>query len=220
MEELENIINYKFKNVGLLKQAMTHGSYVSDLHQNYERLEFLGDRVLGLCVSNMLYKIFSEEEEGKLSQRYVGLVCKETVSAVALSMNMDKFVVVANEEIRTNENVMCDICEAVIGAIFTDGGYDEAVKFVNTHWLGLVDRNIEPPKDAKTRLQELAHLKSLGNPVYKLISREGSEHEPLFHMAVHLSNLHPQRGNGRNKKLAEQEAAMKMIEEIGAKYGK
>ncbi|MFV0626510.1 MAG: ribonuclease III [Alphaproteobacteria bacterium] len=220
MEELENILNYTFKDSGLLKQAVTHGSYVSDLHQNYERLEFLGDRVLGLTVSNLLYKLFPEEEEGSLSQRYVGLVCKETVSSVALSLNVDKYIYVANEEIRTNENVMCDICEAIIGAIFIDGGYNEAVKFIHAHWTSLVDKNIEPPKDAKTKLQELAHAKSLGSPIYKLVKREGSEHEPVFHMSVSLSNLTSQMGIGRNKKLAEQEAATKMIKEIGAKHGK
>ncbi|MDD4556914.1 MAG: ribonuclease III [Alphaproteobacteria bacterium] len=220
MDKLQKIIDYQFKDDSLLQQATTHGSYVADLHKNYERLEFLGDRVLGLCVSKMLYKLFPEEEEGKLSQRYVGLVCKETVSAVALELGFDKYIVVANEEIRTNENVMCDVCEAIIGAIFIDGGYDEAVKFVRAHWRGLIDRNIEPPKDAKTTLQETAHLKSLGNPVYALVSREGSEHEPIFHMSVRLSNLPVQTGSGKNKKLAEQEAAAKMLSVIGGKHGK
>ena len=219
LEELEKILGYQFKNPGLLKQALTHSSYSSKLTENYERLEFLGDRVLGLAIARLLYKFFPNEPEGSLSQRHTGLVNKDRVSEVALSLHLDKFVIVANEEIRDNENVMCDVCEAVIGAIFIDGGCECAILFVNNHWKELIDRNMAPPKDSKTCLQEVAHEKNLGSPQYRVISREGSEHEPIFHMEVILAGGLSEKGSGRNKKLAEQEAATKMLKRLGIDNG-
>lgn len=218
--DLENRIGYVFKNKKLLLQAMTHSSYSSKSNDNYERLEFLGDRVLGVCIAKMLYEVFQNEVEGSLSQRYMGLVCQETVSMVSLSLGLNKDIVVANEELRDNDSVLCDICEAIIGAIFLDGGYDDANSFVKKNWEELIEKNTQPPKDAKTTLQEFAHTKSLGNPLYKLVSREGSEHEPIFYMSVSFNGVQAQEGIGKNKKLAEQEAAEKMLKALGATYGK
>lgn len=217
MQNLEKILGYSFKNKALLKQATTHSSYSSKLSDNYERLEFLGDRVLGVAIASLLYRMFPDEPEGSLSQRHTGLVCKETVSEVALSIGLDRFIIVANEEIRENENVLCDVCEAVIGAIFVDGGCDVAVNFVNSHWKELIDKNVAPPKDAKTTLQEIAHIKGLGSPVYRLLRREGSEHEPIFYMSVSLKGVPDCEGEGKNKKLAEQCAACRMLEFLGEK---
>ena len=214
IEELEKILNYKYKNPALLKQALTHSSFASDVEKNYERLEFLGDRVLGLSIASLLYNIFPHEPEGSLSQRHTGLVCKETVAMVAKTLQLDKYMIVANEEIRDNENVLCDVCEAVIGSIFIDGDCVEAIKFVNQHWRELIDKNVAPPKDAKTALQEVAHAKGRGVPVYRLEGREGSEHEPIFYMSVSLKGVAPEVGEGRNKKLAEQEAAAKMLKKL------
>lgn len=214
IEELEKILNYKYKNPALLKQALTHSSFASDVEKNYERLEFLGDRVLGLSIASLLYNIFPHEPEGSLSQRHTGLVCKETVAMVAKTLQLDKYMIVANEEIRDNENVLCDVCEAVIGSIFIDGDCVEAIKFVNQHWRELIDKNVAPPKDAKTALQEVTHAKGRGVPVYKLEGREGSEHEPIFYMSVSLKGVAPEVGEGRNKKLAEQEAAAKMLKKL------
>lgn len=216
LEELQQILKYRFKNIHLLHQALTHSSCSSDNARNYERLEFLGDRVLGLSIAALLYRIFPDEPEGSLSQRFVGLVCKETVAQMAVNLHLDRFINVANEEIRENENVLCDVCEAVIGAIFIDGGQDEAIGFVDTHWKELIDKNVAPPKDAKTALQEAAHVKGLGMPQYIVESRDGSEHEPVFHISVRLKGIEPQIGSGRNKKLAQQEAAAKMLERIGS----
>lgn len=214
-QELEEILGYSFKNRALLKQALMHSSYTSKISENYERLEFLGDRVLGLAIASLLYKIFPNEPEGSLSQRHTGLVNKDRVSEVALSLQLQKFVIVANEEIRENENVMCDVCEAVIGAIFMDGGCEGAVNFVNSHWKELIDKNVAPPKDSKTCLQELAHELSLGTPLYRVTGREGSEHEPIFHIEVSFSDGKAAQGQGRNKKLAEQEAATRMLKKLG-----
>ena len=214
LQKLEKILGYEFKNKQLLRQALTHSSYSSRLSENYERLEFLGDRVLGLSIASLLYNIFPHEPEGSLSQRHTGLVCKETVAMVAKTLQLDKYMIVANEEIRDNENVLCDVCEAVIGSIFIDGDCVEAIKFVNQHWRELIDKNVAPPKDAKTALQEVAHAKGRGVPVYRLEGREGSEHEPIFYMSVSLKGVAPEVGEGRNKKLAEQEAAAKMLKKL------
>ncbi len=215
MEELEQILKHHFKDKQLLKKALTHSSVSSNVKNNYERLEFLGDRVLGLSIASLLYRLFPADPEGNLSRRFTGLVCKETVAQMARTLRLGEFMTVADEEIRSNENVLCDVCEAVIGAIYIDGGVEDAIKFVDTHWRELIDRNVAPPKDAKTMLQEVAHVKGLGMPVYRVVSREGSEHEPVFHIAVAFDGVAEEIGCGHNKKLAEFDAASKMLEKIG-----
>jgi len=211
LEPLENILGYHFKNKQLLQQALTHSSVTSHIGSNYERLEFLGDRVLGVAVANALYTTFPNEPEGSLSPRHTHLVCKETVAQMAKQLGLDKYMRIATEDIRDNENVLCDVCEAVIGAIFMDADCQTALDFVQKHWQPLLHKDMTPPKDFKTRLQEIAHAKGFSTPVYEQISRSGSEHEPVFVMAVRVDNLAPQTGSGHNKKLAEQAAAAKMI---------
>lgn len=218
MSKLEKIIEYQFSDKALLVRALTHSSHSTNYFENYERLEFLGDRVLGLCIASMMYDIFPSEHEGGLSQRYVGLVNKDAVAKVALNIGLEKHIIANGIDVQHNENILCDIAEALIGAIFIDGGYAEAFKFVNKHWLELVHKNTSPPKDAKTTLQEIAHAKALGVPTYSLIKREGSEHEPIFHMSVSFPKVEAQIGVGKNKKNAEQEAAVKMLEFIGYEY--
>ena len=213
-ENLENIIKYHFKNQSLLRQALTHSSHSIKIGENYERLEFLGDRVLGLSIAALLYRAFPDEPEGSLSPRFVRLVCRETVADMARRLQLDKYMIVGAEEIRHNEHILCDVCEALIGAIFIDSDCETAVEFVNKQWKEIIDKNIAPPKDAKTKLQEVASAKNLGLPQYKVESREGSEHEPIFHVSVRLNRGEPTFGHGRNKKLAEQEAASLMLERI------
>lgn len=216
VDELEKILKHKFTNRSLLVKALTHGSINSHVDGNYERLEFLGDRVLGLAIASLLYKLFPNEPEGNLSQRFTGLVCKETVAQMGRTLRLNDFMNVGSEEIRNNENVLCDICEAVIGAIYIDGGVEDAINFVNNHWRELIDRNVAPPKDAKTTLQEEAHVKGYGVPVYKMVGRKGSEHEPLFFISVSLKGIDDVVGEGRSKKLAEFDAATKMLEKINS----
>lgn len=212
MDSLQQILKYKFKDEGLLRRAITHGSINSEATSNYERLEFLGDRVLGVAVASLLYKFFPKEPEGNLSQRFVGLVCKETVSEVALTLKLDEFMRVISDDLRKNENVLCDVAEAVIGAIYIDAGVDAAIEFVNNHWRELIDKNVAPPKDSKTKLQEFSHSLGLGTPQYKVVSRMGSEHEPVFEVEVCLDNKKRAIGRGKSKKLAEFDAARAMLE--------
>lgn len=212
MKRLQQTLKYRFRDEALLHKAVTHGSIDPDVDANYERLEFLGDRVLGVAVASLLYRLFPDEPEGNLSQRFVGLVCKETVAEVAKTLQLDKFMRVANEDLRRNENVLCDVCEAVIGAIYIDAGVDAAIEFVNNHWRELIDRNVEPPKDSKTKLQELTHHLKLGTPMYQVVSRSGSEHRPVFEMEVVIGDGRKASGTGTSKKLAEFAAASAMLE--------
>ena len=214
MKDLEQVLKYKFKNPNLLKTALTHSSASSHVEKNYERLEFLGDRVLGVSVASLLYKIFPDEPEGNLSQRFTALVCQETVAEVARTLDLGRFMIVVGEEIRENESVLCDVCEAVIGAIYIDAGVEAAINFVNHHWGDLIDKRVAPPKDAKTTLQEIAHVKGFGAPHYEIINRQGPEHAPIFTVRLKLENGPEVTGKGHNKKLAEFAAAAKMLEQI------
>ena len=212
MDHIENVLKYHFRDRSLLQKALVHSSVDPKVDANYERLEFLGDRVLGVAVASLLYKIFPMEPEGNLSQRFVGLVCKETVAQVALELKLNEFMKVMTSDLRKNENVLCDVCEAVIGAIYIDAGVDAAIEFVNHHWRDLIDKNVSPPKDSKTKLQELSHHLGLGTPQYKVIARSGSEHEPVFEVEVTLEDGKCAKGVGKSKKLAEFEASSALLE--------
>ncbi len=175
--------------------------------------------MLGVSVAEMVYKVFPDEPEGNLSQRFMALVCKETVAEMALKLGLDRYIMAESIDVRHNDNVLCDVCEAVIGALYLDGGCETAIHFVQQHWRPLVDTHTRPPKDAKTQLQEAAHEKGLSAPRYVEISREGAEHNPVFHMQVEIDGIEPQSGSGRNKKMAEQNAAEKMLALLGVEHG-
>ena len=211
----ENLINYVFKDKKLLDQAMTHSSCTTDIHKNYERLEFLGDRILGVGVAKMLYEKFPDEPEGSLSQRHVALVCKEAVSEVVKNLGLDKYIIIANEDAKDSVNVLCDVGEAIIAAICVDSNIENAIKFVQDNWEGLLEKYKNPPKDAKTTLQEVSWKKKLGNPTYEIIAKTGSEHLPVFTVEVKLAKEHKAQGKGTNKKLAEQAAAKEMLAKLG-----
>lgn len=219
MDKLEQILGYSFKNKHLLEQAITHTSITGDLAQNYERLEFLGDRVLGISVAWLLYKMFPTEPEGSLSQRFMALVCKETVAEIVLYMGIDKYIRAEGIDIQHNDNVLCDVGEAIIGAIFLDAGSKVAIEFVQKHWSGLINTHTRPPKDAKTSLQEFAHGKGWQTPTYTELKREGSEHNPQFFMKVSIDGHGEAVGQGHNKKIAEQYAAKKLLRELEEQYG-
>ncbi|MBQ9235039.1 MAG: ribonuclease III [Alphaproteobacteria bacterium] len=213
-KKLQDLLNYQFNTPELLQRAITHSSMKQKVDANYERLEFLGDRVLGMAVAFMLYNIFTNEPEGGLSQRFVHLVCKETVAKVALDVQLDKFMKVISDDLRHSENVLCDVMEAVIGAIYIDGGQEKALEFVSAHWRDLINRDITPPKDAKTTLQEFAHHHKLPPPDYEVISRNGSEHEPIFTVKVNIGSNLQASGSGKSKKLAEFAAAQALLERL------
>ncbi|MBR5154177.1 MAG: ribonuclease III [Alphaproteobacteria bacterium] len=217
MQDLEQKIGYVFKNKAILRQALTHSSITQDIHSNYERLEFLGDRILGLTIAEMLYNMFPNEPEGGIARRLALLVSKETVSSVVINLGIPPLIRVQMEEIRESLNVLCDIGEALIAAIYLDSkDLNTARAFIKNNFCQYIDLKSRPHKDYKTHLQEEAHLQGCTTPIYNLIQKTGSEHEPHFLVEVEIG-LKKASGEGKSKKQAEQNAAQKMLEMLGIK---
>jgi ribonuclease-3 len=220
---IEARIGHKFAARALLAAAFTHVSALKKTKlkrsDSYQRLEFLGDHVLGLIVSDMLYRAFPHADEGELSKRLADLVRKESCADVAKSLGLVDDIklgsVGAGEGARLRQSVLGDICEAVIGAIFLDGGYSAAVQFVERNWTERMHVPRRPLRDPKTQLQEWAQGKGLPAPVYREIERTGPHHDPQFRVAVDLPGLEPAEGVGGSKRAAEKEAASVMIAREG-----
>jgi ribonuclease-3 len=202
-----------FTHVSALKPATRHRA------DSYQRLEFLGDHVLGLIVSDMLYRAFPRADEGELSKRLADLVRKESCADVAKSLGLLDDIklgmVKAVEGARLRKSVLGDVCEAVIGAIFLDGGYSAAAQFVEHNWTERMRKLRRPLRDPKTVLQEWAQSRGLPTPVYREIERTGPHHDPQFRVAVDLPGLAPAEGLGGNKRAAEKAAASVMIAREG-----
>ena len=218
MDNIENNIGYTFRDKKWLKQALTHSSFSTDVHCNYERLEFLGDRLLGLIIAEILCLTFKDEAEGSLAQRFAYLVSKDRVAEVVTKLAINKHIIVNRADVRESVNVLCDVGEAIIAAIYMDSGNIEDVKkFVYRNWKDMLDGSSKPKRDFKTVLQEEIHPLGYDAPQYNLISKSGSEHEPLFFVEVNIGKGKVARGEGRNKKQAEQQAAQRMLEMLGIK---
>jgi ribonuclease III len=223
---IEARIGHKFADPSLLTAAITHVSALKSSHkrgESYQRLEFLGDHVLGLIVSDMLYRAFPNADEGELSKRLADLVRKESCAEVARSLGLLDDIklgaVGAGAGARLRKSVLGDICEAVIGAVFLDGGYAAAAEFVTRNWTERMQRPRRPLRDPKTVLQEWAQGKGLPTPVYREVERTGPHHDPQFRVAVDLPGLAPAEGIGGSKRAAEKVAASVMIEREGVGGG-
>jgi ribonuclease-3 len=222
---IEARIGHKFADSALLATAFTHVSALKKSTRkrsdSYQRLEFLGDHVLGLIVSDMLYRAFPNADEGELSKRLADLVRKESCADVAKSLGLFDDIklgaVGAGAGARLRKSVLGDICEAVIGAVFLDGGYAAAAQFVERNWTERMRKPRRPLRDPKTVLQEWAQSKGMPTPVYREIERTGPHHDPQFRVAVELPGLAPAEGLGGNKRAAEKVAASAMIEREGVK---
>ena len=218
---LADILQYRFRDNDLLVQALTHASAVSDgSHETYQRLEFLGDRVLGLVIADILFEIFSEADEGELSRRLAALVRRETCADVAREIGLGRHIWLGEGEAQTGgrrkDAILGDVCEAVIGAIYLDGGMEAVRDFIARNWASRL-RDVSPRlKDAKTSLQEWAHAQGLGQPVYRMLERTGPDHAPLFRISVSLSGLDPAEATGTSKRFAEQAAAEAVLVREGA----
>lgn len=215
MEKLQAILKYRFNNPKLLQQALTHSSMTGNERYNYERLEFLGDRVLGMTMAHLLYNMFPNDKEGVLAQRHVQLVRAETVAAVVKKLHIDDYIIAKERDTIQSVNVLCDVGEAVIGAIYIDSNIEEAIRFVEENWMDMIDMANGSEKDAKTQLQEKFHSLKLPSPVYETVAKEGTEHEPIFTVKVTMNDGKSALGQGKNKKAAEQNAAVKLLELIG-----
>jgi ribonuclease III len=219
-------IGHKFTDPALLVTAMTHVSALKPTRkrgESYQRLEFLGDHVLGLIVSDMLYRGFPNADEGEMSKRLADLVRKESCADVAKSLGLADDIklgaVGAGAGARLRKSVLGDICEAVIGAVFLDGGYAAAKEFVERNWTERMRKPRQPLRDPKTVLQEWAQGKGLPTPVYREVERTGPHHDPQFRVAVDLPGLAPAEGVGGSKRAAEKVAASVMIEREGVAGG-
>jgi len=210
-------IGYRFTDESLLDRALTHISALSNKSRsgNYQRLEFLGDRVLGLVISEMLFEAFPKADEGELSKRLADLVRKETCAQVARAMELGSAIKLGASEAkaggRRRAAILADVCESVIGAVFLDGGYGAAAAVVRRSWESLMLASAGPPRDAKTALQEWAQARGLPTPTYREVERTGPHHDPEFRVQVELPDLAPAEGLGRSKRAAEQAAAAAML---------
>jgi ribonuclease III len=223
---IEARIGHSFADPSLLSAAITHVSALKASHkrgESYQRLEFLGDHVLGLIVSDMLYRAFPGADEGELSKRLADLVRKESCAEVARSLGLLDDIklgaVGAGASARLRKSVLGDICEAVIGAVYLDGGYPAASEFVTRNWTERMQKPRRPLRDPKTVLQEWAQGKGLPTPAYREIERTGPHHDPQFRVAVDLPGLEPAEGVGGSKRAAEKVAASVMIAREGVGGG-
>src|SRR4051794_4269130 len=230
--ELAIALGYSFRRPELLVDAVTHPS-LSGMERAgkrgartptpglaYERLEFLGDRVLGLVIANWLLERFPDEREGALARRLASLVRWETLSDVAVTLGLGRYLRLSTGEAesggRTNGAILADSCEAVIGALYLDGGLPVAEKFIRTRWADFNDRTASPPQDVKTALQEWAQGRGKPLPINETLGQTGPDHSPKFEVRVHLEGHEPLTAEGTSKRAAEKAAASAKLRRVGA----
>jgi len=214
-QDLQKKIKVKFKNLDLLIQSLTHKSF--DTKKNNEKMEFLGDRVLGLVIAKKLLEIYPDEKEGILDKKFAALVNKKTCLEVAKKINLEKFILTFNpnnKKIKIEDKIISDSCEALIGAIHLDKGLTIAEKVILDLWKNQIRESVITQIDAKTKLQELALKNFKKLPTYKLISNTGPRHKPSFKVGVKLPDTKYFFGLGKSKKDAEQNAAIECLKSI------
>jgi ribonuclease-3 len=213
-KELEKIIHYKFKNNQILAQCLKHKS--CDSLNNNEKLEFLGDRVLGVIISEKLFELYPDYNEGKLDKKFASLVNRKKCLEISKLINLEKFIITANKGKKTiiEDKIISDACEALIGGIYLDRGIESSRKFILKFWNEYLQQEDLNLIDAKTKLQEysLKIFKKL--PEYKLLSNTGPRHKPLFKIAVKLLDTKFVSSTGHSKKDAEQNAAKLLLRDI------
>ncbi len=212
---LEKKIKVNFKNKNLLIKSLTHKSF--DKEQNNEKIEFLGDRVLGLVIAKKLLEIYPNEKEGVLDKKFASLVNKKTCLSVAKKINLDKFIKTfnpSNKNIKIEDKIISDSCEALVGAIYLEKGLDNVENVILDLWQDEIKKSVITQIDAKTTLQELSLKKFKKLPTYKLISNTGPRHKPIFKVAVKLPNSKYFYSMGNSKKDAEQNAAIECLKDF------
>ena len=212
LKDLEKIIKHSFKSGSLLSQSLTHKSF--DNIQNNEKLEFLGDRVLGLVISQKLLEKFPEEKEGIIDKKFANLVNKKTCLSIARKINLKKFILLGSSHKnmeRSTDKIVSDCLEAIVGAIYLDGGLKVAQKFILNFWEFYLDKSVITLVDPKTQLQEYSLKKFKILPKYNFHKKMGPQHEPLFKTEVQIPNSKKISGAGSSKKNAQQNAAAKLL---------
>ena len=212
---LEKRIKVVFKDKDLLIKSLTHKSF--NKSKNNEKIEFLGDRVLGLVIAKKLLEIYPDENEGVLDKKFAALVNKKTCLSIAKSLQLEKYILIFNPKNKKRvieDKVLADACEALIGAVYLDKGYQNVEKLILNLWSHHIKDSVITKIDAKTKLQEhsLKIFKKL--PIYKLVSNTGPRHKPLFKVAVKLINTKFYIADGKSKKDAEQNAAYECLQDI------
>ena len=224
---LQARIGHVFADASLLERALTHVSALPAQAQrradSYQRLEFLGDRVLGLTVSDMLYETFPEAEEGELSRRLADLVRKETCADVARGWGVGSVLRLGEGEAQTGgankSAILGDICESLLGAVFLDAGYGAAEALVRRFFSEKMRNPVRPLRDPKTALQEWAQARGLPTPVYRQVGRSGPDHAPVFSIEVGVNGFEPALAEGSSKRFAEQASAQNFLEREGVVGG-
>ena len=216
LNKIEQYLGFRINNTELYSKAITHKS--ADKTNNYEKLEFLGDRVLGLVIAKKLLEIYPDEKEGILDKKFASLVNKKTCLLIAKKLGIEKFVLILSStknKSNIEDKVLSDACEAIIGAIYLDKGFNVAENFILRLWKDEIDKSVITIIDAKTKLQEysLKNFKKL--PIYRLISNTGPRHKPVIKVSVKLSDGKIYYGEGKSKKNAEQKAATLCLDNLG-----
>jgi ribonuclease III len=221
-------LGHEFARPELLAEALTHPSAVTLARgrrrrqtmppRGYERLEFLGDRVLGLVIADLLWRRHPDEPEGHLTRRLAELVRREALARVAREIGLDRHLVLSRAEAASDAahkpSILADVCEAVIAAIYLDAGYPAAFAFVERRWATLIAEIERPPQDPKTRLQEWAQARGLGLPLYRLVTTEGPDHAPRFTVAASVAQSDEASATASSKRAAETEAAAALLERL------
>ena len=216
LNKLEKKINIKFKNIKLLIRSLTHKSH--DPIDNYEKLEFLGDRILGLTISSKLLEMYPKDKVGSLDKKLASLVKKEKCFDVGKSLGLEEFIQVGSskkKKIKIENKIISDCCESLIGAIYLDQNLNVAEKFILRIWKPHLENTSVTFVDSKTRLQEYSLKKFKSLPIYKLLENSGPRHQPTFKVAVKLKDSKFISATGTSKKDAEQKAAKLFLESIG-----
>jgi ribonuclease-3 len=217
-DKLQDRLGYTFADPDILERALTHSSAVSPgkrIERSYQRLEFLGDRVLGLVVAELLYKRFPNANEGELSRTLNTLVRKETCAVIARNLDVGHDMILGDSEARTGgaekEAILGDVTEAIIGAIYLDGGLEPAADFIRRHFEDFIADGQTHRADAKTTLQEWAQARGLEPPTYILVERTGPDHAPEFTIAIDLAGFDRVSATGPSKKIAEHKVAEEFL---------
>ena len=212
--KIEQRLNYVFDDKGLLRRALTHSSAISPgrrIKESYQRLEFLGDRVLGLAVADVLFQRSPLSNEGDLSRMLNSVVRKESCAEVARNLELGQDIYLGTSEARSGgagkEAILADVCEAIIGAIYLDGGLDKAHTFIKTYFAAFLSDMDAGRADAKTTLQEWAQGRGLAPPRYAEIGRSGPDHAPIFRIEVSIEGFEKASSKGPSKKVAEHQVA-------------
>ena len=214
-QSLEKKIKVNFKNKNLLIKSLTHKSFNKE--NNYEKLEFLGDRVLGLVIAKKLLEIYPNEKEGILDKKFASLVNKKTCLEIAKKIELQKYILTLNIKNKKNiivDKVLADACEALLGSIYLENGFNSVEKVILNLWSRHIKDSIITKIDPKTKLQEFSLKKFKKLPTYKVISNTGPRHKPLFKVGVKLIDTKFYISDGKSKKDAEQNAAILCLQNI------